>query len=68
MHQHTSYVNFQDIPFDNPYSGDSSKTQIPSPVQQPQTESPLQEGDVTGYSPPVTEDFHLPGLISSTST
>jgi len=44
------------IPFKNPFSNNQAEEQI---------EQPVPEGDVTGYSPPVTDDFQLPGLSSN---
>jgi len=44
------------IPFKNPFSNTGAEEQI---------EEPVPDGDVTGYSPPVTDDFQLPGVTSN---
>jgi len=44
------------IPFKNPFAKTAAEEQI---------EEPVPDGDVTGYSPPVTDDFQLPGLTSN---
>ena len=56
---------FQHIPFKNPYKSKEG-SQIPAPVVSEQTASPgtVPDGEVTGYSPPVTADFQLPGEVT----
>ena len=68
FHNWDDSKSFQHIPFKNPFAKTAAEEQVKTNIDQhcnhpgaQQIEEPVPDGDVTGYSPPVTDDFQLPG-------